>query len=167
MFDAGRLLLGDPFFMSDQRDNDPLHGKTLKAILTELVEKLGWEEMSSRISINCFASDPSINSSLTFLRKTSWARTKLENLYLEVNGHPIPLRRKKFEPEKTTPSAPQKPSTGPRARLAAQSSETAWNASKPDARGKSSERDRVAPRRPAKKPDGINVWTGKPFGEEE
>ena len=90
--------------MSDQRNKDPLHGKTLKAILTELVERLGWEEMSARISINCFAVNPSINSSLTFLRKTPWARAKLENLYLEVNGHPLPLRRKPTSPAAKAPA---------------------------------------------------------------
>jgi uncharacterized protein (DUF2132 family) len=62
--------------------SDPLHGKTLEMILTELVEKMGWEEMSRQIRINCFAIDPSIKSSLTFLRRTPWARKKVEMLYL-------------------------------------------------------------------------------------
>ena len=62
--------------------NDPLHGVTLETILTDLVELLGWEEMARKIRINCFASDPSIKSSLTFLRKTPWARAKVETLYI-------------------------------------------------------------------------------------
>lgn len=62
--------------------NDPLHGKTLEAILNFLVEKYGWEEMGDRIRINCFLKDPSIKSSLTFLRKTPWARKKVEELYI-------------------------------------------------------------------------------------
>ena len=62
--------------------NDPLHGVTLEAILTDLVDLLGWEEMARKIRINCFASDPSIKSSLTFLRKTPWARAKVETLYV-------------------------------------------------------------------------------------
>ncbi len=62
--------------------SDPLEGKTLEFILTELVSKLGFEEMGSRIKINCFNSDPSIKSSLKFLRKTPWARAKVEDLYL-------------------------------------------------------------------------------------
>jgi uncharacterized protein (DUF2132 family) len=62
---------------------DPLHGKTLEAILTALVELYGWEELGARIKINCFRKDPSIKSSLVFLRKTPWARTKTENLYLK------------------------------------------------------------------------------------
>jgi uncharacterized protein (DUF2132 family) len=67
--------------MSEQKSNDPLHGITLETILTDLVDLLGWEEMSRKIRINCFASDPSIKSSLTFLRKTPWARAKVETLY--------------------------------------------------------------------------------------
>ena len=62
--------------------NDPLHGVTLEAILTDLVDLLGWEEMARKIRINCFASNPSIKSSLTFLRKTPWARAKVETLYI-------------------------------------------------------------------------------------
>jgi uncharacterized protein (DUF2132 family) len=61
---------------------DPLHGLTLKVILERLVERYGWEELAWRIRINCFASDPSFNSSLKFLRKTPWARNKVEKLYL-------------------------------------------------------------------------------------
>jgi len=62
--------------------NDPLHGVTLEKILTDLVDLLGWEEMARKIRINCFSSDPSIKSSLTFLRKTPWARAKVETLYV-------------------------------------------------------------------------------------
>jgi uncharacterized protein (DUF2132 family) len=61
---------------------DPLHGKTLEAILTELVNLYGWEELGEIIKINCFNSNPSIKSSLTFLRKTLWARKKVEELYI-------------------------------------------------------------------------------------
>ncbi|SHM10408.1 VF530 family DNA-binding protein [Phytopseudomonas punonensis] len=61
---------------------DPLHGITLQAILTELVEHYGWDGLAQRIDIRCFKSDPSIKSSLTFLRKTPWAREKVEALYL-------------------------------------------------------------------------------------
>jgi uncharacterized protein (DUF2132 family) len=63
-------------------NNNPLHGKTLESILTELVEYYGFPELSLVIDINCFKKDPSIKSSLTFLRKTPWARTKVENLYI-------------------------------------------------------------------------------------
>ena len=62
---------------------DPLHGITLEALLTELVEVYGWEELARRIRIKCFAKDPSINSSLKLLRKTPWARNKVEMLYLK------------------------------------------------------------------------------------
>lgn len=63
--------------------NDPLHGKTLQMIVTHLVEMYGWEELAKRIPINCFKSNPSINSSLKFLRKTPWARKKVEDLYID------------------------------------------------------------------------------------
>ena len=65
---------------------DPLHGITLKTIVTQLVEKYGWEELGQLIKINCFTSDPSISSSLKFLRKTPWARQKVEDLYLRDKG---------------------------------------------------------------------------------
>jgi uncharacterized protein (DUF2132 family) len=67
---------------------DPLHGKTLQAILEFLVERYGWAELGSRIKINCFISDPSIKSSLTFLRKTPWAREKVEGLYVRTVLNP-------------------------------------------------------------------------------
>ena len=61
---------------------DPLHGKTLEAIVTELVTHYGWEELSHEININCFKRNQSIKSSLNFLRKTEWARKKVESLYI-------------------------------------------------------------------------------------
>jgi uncharacterized protein (DUF2132 family) len=61
---------------------DPLHGITLETIITRLVEKYGWEELGRRFNFKCFNSDPSIASSLKFLRKTPWARQKIEVLYL-------------------------------------------------------------------------------------
>ena len=61
---------------------DPLHGITLEMIVTRLVEQYGWEELGKRIPIRCFTNDPSIKSSLTFLRRTPWARKKVEDLYL-------------------------------------------------------------------------------------
>lgn len=69
---------------SKVRKQDPLHGITLKTIVTELHEKYGWEELGQRINIKCFTSNPSINSSLKFLRKTDWARSKVEALYLST-----------------------------------------------------------------------------------
>jgi uncharacterized protein (DUF2132 family) len=61
---------------------DPLHGVTLERLLTELVAQCGWEELGRQVAIRCFLFDPSIKSSLTFLRKNPWARTKVEALYL-------------------------------------------------------------------------------------
>jgi uncharacterized protein (DUF2132 family) len=69
--------------------NDPLHGITLEMILTHLVEKHGWEELGTRIPIKCFTENPSLKSSLKFLRRTPWARKKVEELYLQsVFAHP-------------------------------------------------------------------------------
>lgn len=70
----------------DQKFKDPLHGKTLEAILNDLVAQLGWAEMGYHIRINCFLDDPSIGSSLKFLRKTPWARKKVEDLYIKYLG---------------------------------------------------------------------------------
>ena len=69
--------------MSTQQNN-PLHGITLKMIVEQLVETYGWEELAVRIRINCFYENPSISSSLKFLRKTPWARAKVEELYLDT-----------------------------------------------------------------------------------
>jgi uncharacterized protein (DUF2132 family) len=75
--------------MSDQQHKDPLHGVTLEMILTQLVEHYGWEKMGQSIDIRCFNNDPSIKSSLQFLRKTPWARTKVEELYLKYKRNAL------------------------------------------------------------------------------
>ncbi len=69
--------------MTTPQPNNPLHGMTLEMILTRLVEQYGWEELGRRITIKCFTNDPSIKSSLAFLRRTPWARKKVEDLYLQ------------------------------------------------------------------------------------
>lgn len=68
--------------MTDKNNLDPLHGVTLKSILAELVGQFGWEEMGKDIDIRCFTQDPSMASSLKFLRRTPWARDKVEEMYL-------------------------------------------------------------------------------------
>ena len=70
-------------FIVHNLDNDPLHGVTLNMIVTDLVERYGWEELGRMVEIRCFTHDPSISSSLKFLRRTPWARDKVEALYLE------------------------------------------------------------------------------------
>ena len=70
--------------MPSSHPRDPLHGVTLERIVTELVEHFGWEELGQEIAIRCFTSDPSIGSSLKFLRRTPWARTKTEARYLRM-----------------------------------------------------------------------------------
>ncbi len=72
--------------MNDPKSRDPLHGVTLEQLLTELVAHYGWEELGRRIDIRCFNFDPSIQSSLKFLRKTPWARTKVEQLYVRLKS---------------------------------------------------------------------------------
>ncbi|HRG02088.1 MAG TPA: VF530 family protein [Bacteroidia bacterium] len=67
-----------------EQKNNPLHGKTLQMILEELVLRYRWEGLAYHIDINCFKSNPSIKSSLTFLRKTPWARKKVEDLYIQM-----------------------------------------------------------------------------------
>lgn len=69
--------------MTVPKSPDPLHGVTLEKIVTELSTQLGWAELGRRIPVRCFLFDPSVKSSLTFLRKTPWARAKLEALYVE------------------------------------------------------------------------------------
>ncbi len=70
--------------MTDTGKQDPLHGITLKMIVTQLEEKYGWDELGKNINIKCFNNDPSLSSSLKFLRRTPWARKKVEDLYLKT-----------------------------------------------------------------------------------
>jgi len=89
--------------MSQEQPNNPLHGLTLN-IVTDLVERFGWEQLGNFIDINCFRFDPSINSSLKFLRRTPWAREKVEQFYLETlpmkaASEPDPEEEKEEPPE--------------------------------------------------------------------
>jgi len=70
--------------MSKDQPNNPLHGVTLEMVVTRLVDRYGWDGLAQTIDINCFKSDPSIKSSLRFLRKTQWARDKVESLYIST-----------------------------------------------------------------------------------
>lgn len=70
--------------MSDQQNKNPLHGVTLEQIINSLVEYYSWDDLGQRINIKCFNNDPSVKSSLKFLRKTPWARKQVENLYLAM-----------------------------------------------------------------------------------
>jgi len=79
--------------MTPGQPNNPLHGKTLEMILRQLVDHYGWEEMGHRIAIRCFTDNPSVPSSLKFLRKTPWARKKVERLYLETEEEGARARR--------------------------------------------------------------------------
>jgi uncharacterized protein (DUF2132 family) len=70
--------------MTEKQINNPLHGITLQVMVNNLVDYYGWVELAKKIDINCFKSNPSINSSLKFLRKTPWARQKVEDLYIST-----------------------------------------------------------------------------------
>ena len=72
-----------------QQSKDPLHGKTLEFIITTLVNEFGWEDLGQQIPIKCFNINPSIQSSLKFLRKTPWARKRVEDLWVKEIGNPI------------------------------------------------------------------------------
>lgn len=83
MKDQGMDKIGKQDSISNHHPNNPLHGKKLADILDHLVSTYGWEGLGSKIDIRCFNHDPSVKSSLTFLRRTPWARAKVEKLYLE------------------------------------------------------------------------------------
>ena len=84
LFLYGRTLIN----MSQFQSKDPLHGVTLEHIVTALVAHYGWDELGQRIDINCFQNEPSIKSSLKFLRRTPWARAKVEDLYVLTQNSP-------------------------------------------------------------------------------
>jgi uncharacterized protein (DUF2132 family) len=82
--------------MTVEQENNPLHGITLETIVSKLLEHYDWDGLADRIDINCFKSDPSIKSSLKFLRKTQWARNEVENLYIATFAKPSPWRNPKY-----------------------------------------------------------------------
>ena len=77
------------FPLQREQPNNPLHGITLKTILLTLISENGWGKLALKINVNCFKIDPSINSSLTFLRKTPWAKEKVIKLYLDTRDKKI------------------------------------------------------------------------------
>ena len=79
--------MDDNSYPKNEQLNNPLHGVKLINILELLVEHYGWEQLAMKININCFKKDPSIKSCLKFLRKTQWARDKVEQLYLELDNN--------------------------------------------------------------------------------
>ncbi|MCO4097813.1 VF530 family DNA-binding protein [Gemmatimonas sp.] len=87
------------------KSTDPLHGVTLKDMVEHLAERYGWDGLGDRITIRCFTHDPTVNSSLKFLRKTPWARAKVESLYRHSVAHP----RKQQAAQPSVPSPVQSP----------------------------------------------------------
>ena len=88
----------------DNQPNNPLHGVKLADIVEHLVETYGWEELGLKININCFNSNPSIKSSLKFLRRTPWAREKVERLYLRSIGKKVPRRKPRETVQREAPN---------------------------------------------------------------
>ncbi len=84
--------------MSSPQPRNPLHGVTLKRIVTSLVEHFGWDRLGEEVRIRCFTHDPSVNSSLRFLRRTPWAREKVESLYLYMLREQARQRRADASP---------------------------------------------------------------------
>ena len=101
--------------MSASRTPDPLHGVTLQAMLEHLVARYGWSGLGERIRINCFLHDPTITSSLRFLRKTPWARAKVESLYVHSVTHPTRAMRAESAAVTGDPASPPAPSASPAA----------------------------------------------------
>jgi uncharacterized protein (DUF2132 family) len=86
--------------MSEVKSSNPLHGITLEKIILDLRAKLGWAAMGEKIKIRCFTNNPNVRSSLSFLRRTPWARKKVENLYLDfLSGNCYPQPKAKSEKE--------------------------------------------------------------------
>jgi len=79
--------------MTGEQKNNPLHGKKLETIVSELEAHYGWDGLADRIKINCFSSEPSLKSSLKFLRRTAWARDEVEQLYVRTFGKANPYRQ--------------------------------------------------------------------------
>lgn len=112
--------------MTDIKPKDPLHGVTLEKLLTELVENFGWLALAGQVNINCFKSDPSIKSSLKFLRRTPWARKEVETLYLDfVEGLLKPDMSSKSK-RRSSPSAAQ-PTGGKKVSSAKPAVDSPWN----------------------------------------
>lgn len=102
--------------MNAQSSKDPFHGVTLAMILEVLVKHYGWGELGKRINIRCFNMNPSIKSSLTFLRKTPWAREKVETLYLCLVTAKDNQSRPAQPPAPRRPASPRVPCSGPERR---------------------------------------------------
>ena len=122
--------------MTQEQPNNPLHGITLEMVVTKLEAHYGWEELGRRIRINCFRSDPSVKSSLKFLRKTQWARDKVEQLYIDpFTSTPVDKNSPWHKPatyskKPNTPSA-ERPKESPEKKSKKSSSENAPQSNSP------------------------------------
>jgi uncharacterized protein (DUF2132 family) len=100
--------------MNTEQPRNPLHGVKLEQIVTDLVDTFGWEVLAEQVSLNCFKANPSVKSSLKFLRKTPWARDKVESLYVYAIVRGKRLRSQEEYQAKAKPSHQPSPSTPPK-----------------------------------------------------
>ncbi|WP_369788725.1 VF530 family DNA-binding protein [Rouxiella sp. WC2420] len=113
--------------MTDIKPKDPLHGVTLEKLLTELVENFGWLALAGQVNINCFKSDPSIKSSLKFLRRTPWARKEVETLYLDFVEGLLKPDMSPMSKRRTAPASAGKPAAGKKVSSAKPAADSPWN----------------------------------------
>ena len=104
--------------MSDPQPNNPLHGIKLEQVVTQLQAHYGWDALAERVNINCFKSDPSVKSSLKFLRRTHWAREKVEALYVNTFGEAINLRAAEALHLEAAEAPKSKPAQAPKSKAA-------------------------------------------------
>ncbi|MBT4240047.1 MAG: DUF2132 domain-containing protein [Oceanospirillaceae bacterium] len=97
--------------MSTEQPHNPLHGVKLEQIVTDLVDTFGWDVLAEQVNLNCFRANPSVRSSLKFLRKTQWARDKVESLYVYAIVRGKPLKPQHEYQAQTRPSASTTPTT--------------------------------------------------------
>lgn len=113
--------------MTDIKPKDPLHGVTLEKLLTELVENFGWLALAGQVNINCFKSDPSIKSSLKFLRRTPWARKEVETLYLDFVEGLLKPDMSSTSKRRSSPSSSGNPGSTKKVSTAKPAADSPWN----------------------------------------
>lgn len=113
--------------MTDTKPKDPLHGVTLEKLLTVLVENFGWLALAGQVNINCFKSDPSVKSSLKFLRRTPWARKEVETLYLDFVEGLLKPDMSPVSKRRVAPAATNKPASVKKVSSAKPAADSPWN----------------------------------------
>jgi len=147
--------------------NNPLHGVKLEVLLTELVDHYGWEDLAEAMNLNCFKSNPSVKSSLKFLRKTPWAREKVEGFYLykfkrlprpDDANYALPPRDRTIPLSQQPSDAPAAVVKRDRSSKESENSEAPHNPRAQQRARQMDQRDNPRERKPGSKPAGGNVW---------